>query len=579
MRKKNNGITLIALVITIIVLLILAGISIGMLTGENGILTKATQASEKYKIETAREKIQLAVQSYEMDKENTTLYEELSKVEGLSYISPNGEHKNEGPPYTIIVDGYEFIVQNREGTKALEVIYKGEVTEKKEIPEVKIDYDQEKIENLTITITATTKDEEGLKQIIVSKKRVEGETIKYDVIAEENVAGKETTINVAIPANGQYVIQVVGQNDMVGQEEITIDNIVNATIVATISGGEVIDNHVAITVRGKNTEIPIETMELYVEGQKVKTYKYEEKPMEKEEIYVLENMEFYKSISCYVKIFNTRGKEANSTTVTTVNNKTIATLTDLKNLARQVNEGNSFKYHTIYLVSDITTGETWEPIGYWNGEIGTPSGKYFSGVFEGNQHTITIPSITQDTDSYKSSGLFGNIKEATIQDLTIKGNLVNKDCGYIGSISGISYDSIITNCLNRANVKGYFGTGGIVGAVEAGNINNCQNTGTISSTKEMPSDWKDPCAGYAVAGGIVGTQIGGLVEKCYNFGIVNSENINKSLLGGISGYSQANIQYCGNEENITWSGNINRKYLYGRNCWMCVRRSRYLSIL
>ena len=114
MRKKNNGITLIALVITIIVLLILAGISIGMLTGENGILTKATQASEKYKIETAREKIQLAVQSYEMDKENTTLYEELSKVEGLSYISPNGEHKNEGPPYTIIVDGYEFIVQNRE---------------------------------------------------------------------------------------------------------------------------------------------------------------------------------------------------------------------------------------------------------------------------------------------------------------------------------------------------------------------------------------------------------------------------------------------------------------------------------
>jgi len=259
--------------------------------------------------------------------------------------------------------------------------------------------------------------------------------------------------------------------------------------------------------------------------------------------------------------------------------RTIGSTKDIKKLARQVNEGNSFKYHTIYFVSDITTGETWEPIGYWNGEIGTPSGKYFSGVFEGNQHTITIPSITQDTDSYKSSGLFGNIKEATIQDLTIKGNLVNKDCGYIGSISGISYDSIITNCLNRANVKGYFGTGGIVGAVEAGNINNCQNTGTISSTKEMPSDWKDSCAGYAVAGGIVGTQIGGLVEKCYNFGIVNSENINKSLLGGISGYSQANIQYCGNEENITWSGNINRKYLYGRNCWMCVRRSRYLSIL
>ena len=39
-RKENDkGITLIALVITIIVLLILAGVSIAMLTGENGILT------------------------------------------------------------------------------------------------------------------------------------------------------------------------------------------------------------------------------------------------------------------------------------------------------------------------------------------------------------------------------------------------------------------------------------------------------------------------------------------------------------------------------------------------------------
>ena len=45
--KENEGITLIALVITIIVLLILAGISIAMLTGENGILSQATKAKEE----------------------------------------------------------------------------------------------------------------------------------------------------------------------------------------------------------------------------------------------------------------------------------------------------------------------------------------------------------------------------------------------------------------------------------------------------------------------------------------------------------------------------------------------------
>ena len=44
--EKNKGITLIALVITIIVLLILAGVTIATLTGDNGILTKASQAKE-----------------------------------------------------------------------------------------------------------------------------------------------------------------------------------------------------------------------------------------------------------------------------------------------------------------------------------------------------------------------------------------------------------------------------------------------------------------------------------------------------------------------------------------------------
>ena len=45
LEKRNKGITLIALVITIIVLLILAGVTIATLTGENGILTKAQEAS------------------------------------------------------------------------------------------------------------------------------------------------------------------------------------------------------------------------------------------------------------------------------------------------------------------------------------------------------------------------------------------------------------------------------------------------------------------------------------------------------------------------------------------------------
>ena len=57
-RKKNKGITLIALVITIIVLLILAGVSIATLTGDNGILTRASDAKEQTEIAEIKEQIQ-----------------------------------------------------------------------------------------------------------------------------------------------------------------------------------------------------------------------------------------------------------------------------------------------------------------------------------------------------------------------------------------------------------------------------------------------------------------------------------------------------------------------------------------
>ncbi len=59
--KDQKGITLIALVITIIVLLILAGVSIAMLTGDNGILTKAGTASQKSIAGEVEEAIKLGV--------------------------------------------------------------------------------------------------------------------------------------------------------------------------------------------------------------------------------------------------------------------------------------------------------------------------------------------------------------------------------------------------------------------------------------------------------------------------------------------------------------------------------------
>ncbi len=64
--RKDKGITLIALVVTIIVLLILAGISINMLMGQNGILNRATTAKTQTESTNARDELALAITSLGM---------------------------------------------------------------------------------------------------------------------------------------------------------------------------------------------------------------------------------------------------------------------------------------------------------------------------------------------------------------------------------------------------------------------------------------------------------------------------------------------------------------------------------
>ena len=67
-KSKNKGITLIALVITIIVLLILAGISITMLSGDNGLLNRTTEARSKTIHANVYEQLQLEELAYLSDK-------------------------------------------------------------------------------------------------------------------------------------------------------------------------------------------------------------------------------------------------------------------------------------------------------------------------------------------------------------------------------------------------------------------------------------------------------------------------------------------------------------------------------
>ncbi len=118
--KKQNGITLIALVITIIVLLILAGVSIAMLTGDNGILTKATNANDATREAEMKEAINLAVSTIMANKVDPTAKDTDPTVINYTNIANQVKKDNASSKAAAIAGGisYEY------GSKTYNVTFK-----------------------------------------------------------------------------------------------------------------------------------------------------------------------------------------------------------------------------------------------------------------------------------------------------------------------------------------------------------------------------------------------------------------------------------------------------------------------
>ena len=95
--KNTKGITLIALVVTIIVLLILAGVSIAMLTGNNGILTQGKRAKEEQAHAAVKEGIMLLYNEYRTKQEvNSSKVQEETKVASTELVKIAANEGAEG---------------------------------------------------------------------------------------------------------------------------------------------------------------------------------------------------------------------------------------------------------------------------------------------------------------------------------------------------------------------------------------------------------------------------------------------------------------------------------------------------
>jgi len=241
--------------------------------------------------------------------------------------------------------------------------------------------------------------------------------------------------------------------------------------------------------------------------------------------------------------------------------------------------------------------------------IGVDWNRFFSGVFDGNDHTISNFTCTSPGADY--IGIFGlasgaQIKNLGLIDVAINyehrrrvGSLVGamdggiiSNCYATGTISGdqtVGADSIgglagscygdlaITDCHSTVNVSGNQIVGGLIGAQSDsdGEIVNCYSTGTVSGSRDTGGlvGWNrgaltdcystsDVTGRWENVGGLVGEAYGGTVmSNCYATGTVSGEN----EVGGLVGYKASHCTIGNCYATCTVSGRNNVGGLLGRS--------------
>lgn len=215
--EKNKGITLIALIITIIILLILAGITIASLTG-NGLFAKSEETKERTIKAQLEEEIEMAIMDIQMEeipKGNNVTLESLANgqlVAKLTEITADlgtdeitGEYKDYD--YTI-TDKHEIIIGNKlQGEK----------------PAITHTVDTEQIGVTQVVITVNASVSDGT--II--------EIVKPDGSIEENVGQATYTVN----KSGKYTFIAKSSNGRKSSYTVKITNILPSTPVIESEGG------------------------------------------------------------------------------------------------------------------------------------------------------------------------------------------------------------------------------------------------------------------------------------------------------------------------------------------------------
>ena len=209
----QKGITLIALIITIIILLILAGVTINFALGDNGLFKTAKEAGEKYDEAQAREKLETVLLSLQTNKYTNLNYNEKEYIDNRiieNNMSISGD--------LVIVDGWQFNL-DRSVPKIVASLGKGKESNNINIASV-IEYTED-FKKGTITLTITSKVE-------LSTITVNGENI-----SATNNNGTYTVIK-NIEDNGTYNVYVKDIKDEYKLKNVKILGIQKDIVIYTV---------------------------------------------------------------------------------------------------------------------------------------------------------------------------------------------------------------------------------------------------------------------------------------------------------------------------------------------------------
>ena len=221
----------------------------------------------------------------------------------------------------------------------------------------------------------------------------------------------------------------------------------------------------------------------------------------------------------------------------------IANETDLRQLATDVNGGNSYSGKFFQQSQNITLTQNFTSIGCYksNSQGGSKS---FSGTYDGGNKTISGLTINGSTTM---QGLFGRVENATIQNLTLSGASVTNSASYVGAFVGYSNGGLtMTNCHavncnvsapNKESVAIF------VGRLynPASTIKSC----TVSGGSVSGSSHVGAIVGYAYATSAIHAIVG-----CVARGVTGGDN----LIGTNTSSCVSNVASYGNNDYTITAG-------------------------